>query len=466
MRWSIRSQILVPLIGIQAAAVTAATLTTAALAARRSEGEIIGRLNDVLDTLAHGNFPYTASVLSKMRGLSGAHFLVGGEDGRVTETSLPGLRNLPSSLRSISPVTHVDSLHESPAILLDGTPYFAVSVRSPSSARGGSLMVLYPETSLHQARREAVMPPLLLGTGSLGMMILVTSWIAHRISGRIDRVRGQVARIAAGDFHDLELGGRHDEVADLTLSINQMCAQLRGMRQTIHQSERARLLAQLAAGLAHQLRNSLTGARLSVQLHLKRHPPPSGDETLTVALGQLSLTEEQVRGLLTIGRVERQPLETCDVNQLLEDVALLVDPACQHAKVTLAQPCRREQAPLVVLADRSSLRAAILNLVLNAIEAAGPGGSVSLEVEGRGDRVSIEVVDSGPGPPTQLADTLCEPFVTTKPEGVGLGLALARQVAIDHRGRLSWDRIDGETRFRLTLPKANGTTKGAEWAAS
>ena len=58
MRWSIRSQILIPLIGIQAVAVTAATLTTAALAARRSEGEIIGRLNDVLDTLAHGNFPY------------------------------------------------------------------------------------------------------------------------------------------------------------------------------------------------------------------------------------------------------------------------------------------------------------------------------------------------------------------------------------------------------------------------
>ena len=68
------------------------------------------------------------------------------------------------------------------------------------------------------------------------------------------------------------------------------------------------------------------------------------------------------------------------MNQLLADVALLVDPACQHAKVTLAQPCRAtEQAPLELFADRSSLRAAILNLALNAIEAAGPGGSVSLE---------------------------------------------------------------------------------------
>ena len=77
MRWSIRNQILIPLIGIQAVAVTAATLVTATLAARRSEREIIGRLNDVLDTLGHGSFPYTGSVLAKMRGLSGAHFIAG-----------------------------------------------------------------------------------------------------------------------------------------------------------------------------------------------------------------------------------------------------------------------------------------------------------------------------------------------------------------------------------------------------
>ena len=70
--------------------------------------------------------------------------------------------------------------------------------------------------------------------------------------------------------------------------------------------------------------------------------------------------------------------------------------------------------------------------------------------------MSIEVVDSGPGPPPELADVLYEPFVTSKPEGVGLGLALARQVALDHGGRLSWTRSGEATRFILTLPQANG----------
>ena len=117
-----------------------------------------------------------------------------------------------------------------------------------------------------------------------------------------------------------------------------MSLQLKAMQQTIHQSERARLLAQLAAGLAHQLRNSLTGARISVQLHARRHPAAADDQTLTVALRQLALTEEQVKGLLSIGRLERQPAELCDLRQLLADVAFLVDPACQHAKV--ASPSR------------------------------------------------------------------------------------------------------------------------------
>ncbi len=86
---SIRHQILVPLIAVQGVAVATLAVTAATLAARRSEQQIVGRLNDVIDTLGHSNFPYTPSVLSKMRGLSGAHFAVYDEHGRVTDATLP-----------------------------------------------------------------------------------------------------------------------------------------------------------------------------------------------------------------------------------------------------------------------------------------------------------------------------------------------------------------------------------------
>ncbi len=466
MRSSIRNQILIPLLSIQAVTVTAATVTMATLAVRRSEREIISRINDVADTLTHGNFPYNQSVLDRMRGLSGAHFVVIDSAGNVLHSSLPQLTKLPAALRQLPRSADVESLQQAPAVLLGRTPYFATSVQTPNRPPGDSLFILYPRTSLQQARWEAVMPSLLLGTGSLGMMMLVTSWIANHISRRIRQVQRQVARIADGDFYQVEPVGREDEVADLAVSVNRMCAQLKEMQQTIHRSERARLLAQLGAGLAHQLRNSLTGAKLSVQLHAKRHPDAAADQTLSVALRQLALTEEQVRGLLSIGRVEQVPPEVCELRQVLDDVAFLVSPTCQHAKVGFTQPLDSSPESIEVFADRSGLRAAILNLALNAIEAAGQGGSVAIELHRRDHEVTVEVVDNGPGPPPELAETLCDPFITTKPEGVGLGLALARQVAADHGGRLSWGRSDGETRFRLALPRHRALSKGAEWAAS
>ena len=294
--------------------------------------------------------------------------------------------------------------------------------------------------------------PLLLGAGALLLMVAATTWIVHRISGRIRRLENQVARIAEGDFRELALPAQpaEDEVNDLARSINRMCAQLRQMSQTIRRTERTQLLAQLAAGLAHQLRNALTGARMSLQLHVKRCEAARGDPSINVALRQLSLTEEQVQGLLTLGKAEERPQRPTDLAGLLHDVALLLQPTCEHSQVALAVVPGPEQA--VVLADGPSLRAAVLNLALNAIEAAGPGGSVSAGISPSERDWLIQVSDTGAGPPPSLGDSLFEPFVTAKPEGVGLGLALASHVAQAHHGRMTWLRDGSWTRFRLSLP--------------
>jgi signal transduction histidine kinase len=458
MRSSIRNQILIPLITIQAMAVAAIAITTAALAARRSERQIIDRLNGVIDTLAHASFPYTAGVLAKMHGLSGAEFILCGTDGRVTETSFPILNGSPP-LQSIPAASRLDTLGDSPATVVNGISYFALRVQTPGSPGGSSLVVLYPETSWRQARWEAALPSLLLGIGSLGVLVIITGWVAQSISARIRRLERQVARIAEGDFRELDLDRKRDEVHELSRSINRMCLRLSQMHQTIRRSERARLLAQFAAGLAHQLRNSITGARMSVQLHTRRCPATDGDQSLGIALRQLSMTEEQLKGLLSLGRVEGRPPERCDLTELIKEVTFLVQPSCQHARVTLRSP--RAGKPLELLSDATSVRAAVLNLTLNAIEAAGHGGTVSVQVVSDDEGVAIEVADTGPGPPPELEEALCEPFVTSKPEGVGIGLALAKQVAEEHGGRLSWTRTEGQTRFRLAFPKANGTPRGA-----
>ena len=102
--------------------------------------------------------------------------------------------------------------------------------------------------------------------------------------------------------------------------------------------------------------------------------------------------------------------------------------------------------------DQARIRGAVLNLALNAIEAAGPGGQVSVCGTRITDQISIEVTDNGLGPPAELGEAIADAFVTTKEAGVGLGLMLARQASEGEGGRLSWERSGGLTHFRMSWP--------------
>jgi signal transduction histidine kinase len=93
------------------------------------------------------------------------------------------------------------------------------------------------------------------------------------------------------------------------------------------------------------------------------------------------------------------------------------------------------------------------NLIGNAVDAAGPGGTVEVRMTGEKGEAVVEVIDSGPGPPPEVAAKLFEPFVTGKPEGIGLGLAVAKQAADAHGGTIEWERNEGRTVFRVVLPR-------------
>ncbi len=124
---------------------------------------------------------------------------------------------------------------------------------------------------------------------------------------------------------------------------------------------------------------------------------------------------------------------------------------------------------LTIVGRHDSLRAALVNLALNGIEAAGRGGCVRLCVTVVEDRVELAVEDTGSGPAEAIRGSLGEPFTTSKPEGIGLGLTVARAVAEAHGGALEWSQPHDRTRFAMTLPAQrleNSAASAAEPSAS
>jgi signal transduction histidine kinase len=459
MSGSIRNQILIPLVAIQVVTVAAVTAAVAIEASRRAGLAMVERVSGVVGVIREAQFPLTPNVLDRLERLSGAEFATLGPDGRVQTSTLTAM-----SGRIVDVQTVPDDLSSFPrgaTIAVGGRPYYGLIVPtadpSPDASR---LLVLYSERAWRQARLQAAVGPLSVGLASLSLLAAVTGWVALRIARRIRHVEVQVARIADGDLAPVQPVTGRDEVASLARSVNRMAERLGEMQTAIRRSERSRLLSQLAAGWAHQLRNALTGARISVQLHARRCDHRD-DEALHVALRQLEITEDYVRGLLDLGKPEARPRTVerliCDASLLAAEVVRLARPIGMHAGVSLTINSEGDDQAggPSFLGDAAAVRAAVLNLIINAIEATGSGGSVGLCLrdEPRTGWIWFDVTDDGPGPPPSLGDSVFEPFVTGKPEGVGLGLAVARQVAEQHGGELSWDRVDGQTRFRLVLPQ-------------
>ncbi|MBL8794919.1 MAG: HAMP domain-containing histidine kinase, partial [Planctomycetia bacterium] len=393
--------------------------------------------------------------------LSGADFILVDVREIVPSDSTLGPTTLPVYPAELPPAEYVvedwRDLRLSPPIELGGTRYLSAGVQLRQGGEVyGTAYILYPERLWRDALWGAIQPSLVLGViGSVASLVLAVV-VSGRLARRVQALERRTRLIAQGDFSPMTLPRRNDEFRDLSQSINLMASQLAKLQETIKQTERLRLLGQVSGGLAHQLRNSVTGARLAVQLHARKCDGQGDGEALDVALRQLDLVEANLKRFLDLGRPDPPRREPCDLPAILGEVVTLLRPQCQHAHTELRW--QRPALGVQVQGDPGQLRHLFLNVIGNAIEAAGPGGwvTVSLQQTTGREGVSVEVVDSGPGPPAEIAERLFQPFVTGKREGVGLGLAVARQAAESHGGRLDWQRDAAATCFRIELPTGCG----------
>jgi len=212
-------------------------------------------------------------------------------------------------------------------------------------------------------------------------------------------------------------------------------------------------LGQLAAGIAHEIRNPLTS--INILIHSLTGNYPAGDsqrEDLKVIAEEINRINQIVDQFLRFAKPAPPRLEKAEVLPIIEETLQLLRPQIEKQRIQI----QKEFQPLpLILMDREQMKQAILNLLLNAVQAMPKGGRLSLKGdlpnEDRWMKLSIQ--DSGVGIPGEDIGKLFDPFFSTKEGGIGLGLSITHRIIDQHDGKIEVESAPGKgTLFTVWLP--------------
>ena len=256
------------------------------------------------------------------------------------------------------------------------------------------------------------------------------------------------------------------QVKARTRELEETGARLQATQAQLIRSERIAVTGQIAAGVTHEIRTPLNSLAINVQL-LRREL--SGDGALPSfrelldALATLEYEITRINRILeefvNFARLPMPKLEPVEIGVLLQEILGLLRPQADAAGVRI-KPITPVSAAAVT-GDRDQLRQVFLNLAQNAFQAMPNGGVLGVEVGQDGERVKIAIADSGPGVPEAEQELIFLPFVSTKTDGLGLGLPIVRRIVEAHGGSVSCQAgVGGGTAFTVRLPLARPSDGG------
>lgn len=353
----------------------------------------------------------------------------------LKRANLGELTGVSEESRSVVRVLRRINREVSEAVRALSAPIRAIDERAEADERATSLAVI------------------ISATGALIISLLML-WMSQLTLKPIRQLREGARRIAAGDYHERVRVRSDDEIGQLAVEFNTMAeslmkrdAELERQREELLRADRLAVIGKLAAQITHEVRNPLSSIGLNAELLEEELEdlPTTGDAR--VSLGAIirevqrlkSITEEY----LHFARLPRPDLAAVDVGALLGQFLTFLSHEVAEAGITLASrgvTPSLDGGPPPVRADADQLRQALLNIARNAIEALRSAPEprrleVSLEPR-RGGGVRIAITDNGAGIDAAVRERIFEPFVTGKSHGTGLGLALTREIVVEHGGTI------------------------------
>ncbi len=349
------------------------------------------------------------------------------------------------------------------------------------SSRENQLLAKRLELALLLLGTSGAVAGLLTGYGiarGISRSIVQLSVPIRDAAGKLNQVVGPVTFLAGASFQEME-----ELLRRIAAQVGTVVERLQQSQREVLRAEQLAAVGQLAAGMAHELRNPLMAMKILVQSAAASDPRPSlGNRDLVVLEEEIIRLEGAIRAFLDFARPPQMEKRAIEVGPVVQQTVNLISGRAGQQGVQIQ--CAMPRQPLVIEADLGQLRQVLLNLLLNALDAVPGGGTVQLRIaadqdsspageprddglqigdfhppskpsalEGIAGWLTLQVADNGCGLPAHLGDRIFEPFVSTKETGTGLCLSICKRIVEAHGGTiLAADQPTGGARFTIRLP--------------
>lgn len=324
---------------------------------------------------------------------------------------------------------------------------------------GGMLLFLLATLSWRDPERHMVL--LVAGAGAVAICGVLLVVLTYTVQRPMVELQQKISQLGSGDLSaNVSFAHRNDEIGDLGRNFNQMVSQLRESRveiERLHRTQMSRAehlatLGEMATGLAHEIRNPLAGIAGVIEIIGRDLPATSPAHSVVKDVRQeIARINHIVTDLLQTARPHPPKVRKSDLNTTVEHAVMLGRQQAVAKSVEIS--LHKDPTLAEVEHDSDQIHQVLLNLLLNAVQAIDTNGKVIVTLRSEGNAAIVEVADNGRGISPDQLPNIFRPFYTTKGDGTGLGLSLARRIVEDHQGRIDVSSTLGKgTTFSVVLP--------------